>query len=131
MADLKPDFAKSDGLIPVIVQDNKTGDVLMLAYMNEESWNKTLETKKATFYSRSRNKLWMKGEESGNIQEVKEISIDCDLDTVLLKVNQIGDAACHTGFKSCFYRKLKDDKFITVGKRIFNPEEKYGKTKKN
>lgn len=131
MADLKPDFSKSDGLVPVIVQDYKSGDVLMLAYMNEDAWGKTIETKKATFYSRSRNKLWMKGEESGNVQEVKEILIDCDLDTVLLKVNQIGDAACHTGFKSCFYRKLENDRFITLGKRIFNPEEKYGKTKKN
>jgi phosphoribosyl-AMP cyclohydrolase len=131
MADLNPDFSKTDGLIPAIVQDYKTGEILMLAYMNEAAWKKTLETKKATFYSRSRNKLWMKGEESGNVQEVKEIAIDCDLDSILLKVNQIGGAACHTGFKSCFYRKLEGDKFVTLGKRVFNPEEKYGNTKKN
>ncbi len=123
---IKPDFDKGNGLVPVIAQDYETGEVLMLAYMNEEAWNKTLETRKAHYYSRSRNKQWMKGEESGNIQEVKEIYIDCDEDTILLKVRQIGEAACHTGYRSCFYR---DEKGNVKGKRIFNPEERYGKAK--
>ena len=124
---IKINFEKSNGLIPTIIQDFETGQVLMLAYMNEEAWRKTLETKKAHFYSRSRNKQWMKGEQSGNIQEVKEIFVDCDEDTVLLKVNQIGDASCHKGYKSCFFRN-EDGKII--GEKIFNPEEKYGKTNK-
>jgi phosphoribosyl-AMP cyclohydrolase len=128
--DIKLDFAKFSGLVPAVVQDFQSGKVLMLAFMNEESWKKTLETGKAVYFSRTRNKLWLKGEESGNFQEVKEIFVDCDNDTVLLKVNQIGKAACHTGFESCFYRKLENGKFKTLGKRIFNPEEKYGKTKK-
>lgn len=117
-------FVKGDGLVPAIVQDYKTGEVLMLAYMDEVAWQKTLETRKAHFYSRSRKKQWMKGEESGNIQEVKEMYIDCDEDSVLLKVNQVGDAACHTGYRSCFYR---DEAGKVIGKKIFNPEEKYGK----
>jgi phosphoribosyl-AMP cyclohydrolase len=120
---IKIDFDKQNGLIPVIVQDYKTGEILMLAYMNEEAWKKTQKTKKAHYYSRSRKKQWMKGEESGNIQEVKEIYVDCDEDTVLLKVNQMGDAACHTGYRSCFYR---NDIGKIIGKKIFNPEEKYG-----
>jgi len=120
-------FKKSGGLVPVIAQDFITGEVLMLAYMNEEAWRKTLETGKAHYYSRSRNKQWMKGEESGNIQEVKEIYIDCDEDTILLKINQIGGAACHEGYKSCFFRD-KTGKIIS--KRIFNPEDKYAKINK-
>ncbi|MEK6889764.1 MAG: phosphoribosyl-AMP cyclohydrolase [Nanoarchaeota archaeon] len=127
---MKPNFEKLNGLLPVVVQDYKTAEILMLAFMNEEAWEKTLKTKKAHYFSRTRNKLWMKGEESGNIQEVKEIYIDCDEDTVLLKIKQIGEAACHTGYKSCFYRKLENDNFKIVGSRLFNPEEKYGKTKK-
>jgi len=121
------DFAKSNGLIPAIAQDFETGEVLMLAYMNEEAWKKTLETKKAHYYSRSRNKQWMKGEESGNVQEVKEIYIDCDADTILLKIKQIGGAACHEGYKSCFFRDVNGK--INL-KRVFNPEEKYAKTGK-
>lgn len=127
---MKPDFQKLNGLLPVVVQDYKTKEVIMFAFMNEEAWEKTLKTKKAHYFSRKRNKLWMKGEESGNIQEVKDLYIDCDDDTILLKVKQIGQAACHTGYKSCFYRKLENDSFKIVGKPIFNPEEKYGKTKK-
>jgi phosphoribosyl-AMP cyclohydrolase len=125
---IKLDFEKTQGLIPVIAQDFKTGKVLMLAYMNEEAWNKTLETKKAHYFSRSRNKQWMKGEESGNVQEVKEIFVDCDADTVLLKINQVGGAACHEGYESCFFRTPQEK---IVDKKIFNPEDKYGKTKKN
>ena len=119
------DFKK--GLMPVIRQDYKTGKVLMLAYMNEEAWKKTLETGRVWYYSRSRNKLWMKGEESGNIQEVKEILIDCDNDSVLIKINQVGKAACHTGYESCFYRKIDKDKIKIVDKKIFDPEKVYKK----
>ena len=122
---VEPDFKKGKGLVPVIVQDYKTKDVLMLAYMNEESWLKTLETGKATYWSRSRNTLWVKGETSGNIQLVKDILIDCDSDTVLLRVEQVGGAACHTGYNTCFYRKLSGGNVEVVGKKIFNPEEVY------
>lgn len=124
---IKIDFSKGDGLVPVIAQDAKTGKVLMLAYMNEEAWNQTLKTKKAHYYSRSRNKQWMKGEESGNIQEVKEIYVDCDADTILLKINQVGGAACHEGYESCFFRTPEGK---ITDKKIFNPEDKYGSTAK-
>jgi phosphoribosyl-AMP cyclohydrolase len=120
-----PNFAKGDGLIPAIVQDTETKEVLMLAYMNSESWEATLKTGKATYWSRSRQSLWMKGESSGNVQLVKNIFIDCDNDTILLQVEQLGGAACHTGYKSCFYRKLDGGDFIIVGEKIFNPEEVY------
>lgn len=121
----EPNFAKGDGLIPAIVQDAETKDVLMMAYMNRESWEATLKTGKATYWSRSRQKLWLKGESSGNVQIVKSIFIDCDEDTILLHVRQIGDAACHTGHRSCFYRKLDGKDFVVVGEKIFNPEEVY------
>jgi len=122
---IRPDFAKGDGLVPAIVQDAETKEVLMLAYMNNESWEATLKTGKATYWSRSRKSLWMKGESSGNVQLVKNIFIDCDNDTILLQVEQLGGAACHTGHKSCFYRKLDGGDFIVVGEKIFNPEELY------
>jgi len=122
----KLDFDKSDGLIPVIAQDHKNNDVLMLAYMNVEAWEKTLKTGKATYWSRSRNQLWLKGESSGNFQIVKEIYIDCDLDTILLKVDQVGNAACHEGYKSCFFRKIDGENIKIVGEKIFDPKEKYG-----
>ena len=102
-SDFKPDFSK--GLIPAIAQDSKDGEVLMLAYMNEEAWNRTLETGEAHYWSRSRQKLWHKGETSGNVQKVHSIRLDCDKDTILLSVTQIGGAACHTGRRSCFFRK--------------------------
>jgi phosphoribosyl-AMP cyclohydrolase len=121
------DFGKSDGLVPAIVQEDETGEVLMLAYMNEEAWDKTLSTGKAHFWSRSREKLWLKGESSGHVQEVRAVFVDCDLDTVLLKVNQVGGAACHQGYVSCFYRKVKDGEFEVVGAQAFDPEEVYGK----
>ena len=120
-----PDFAKGDGLVPAIVQDAETKEVLMMAYMNSESWEATLKTGKATYWSRSRKSLWMKGESSGNVQLVKNIFIDCDNDTILLQVKQLGGAACHTGHKSCFYRKFDGGDFIVVGEKIFNPEEVY------
>jgi len=122
---LEPNFAKGDGLVPVIAQDCRTNEVLMLAYMNRESWLSTLATGKATYWSRSRKSLWLKGESSGNVQQVKEIYIDCDEDTVLLKVDQIGGAACHTGYRSCFYRRLADGEVEIKEERIFNPEEVY------
>ena len=125
---LKLDFEKCGGLIPAIAQDWKTNEVLMLAYINEESWNETLKTGAATYWSRSRNKLWKKGEESGNRQIVKEILIDCDEDTVIFKVDQIGGAACHEGYRSCFFRRLESDGSLNVvGERIFDPKEVYKK----
>lgn len=104
----KLNFNKMGGLVPVIAQDYKTDEVLMLAFMNEEAWRATLSTGKATYYSRNRQELWVKGKTSGNLQLIKEIRIDCDNDAVLLKVKQLGDAACHTGHKSCFYKKIED-----------------------
>ena len=124
-----PDFSKSDGLLPAIAQDVETGDVLMLAYMNEESYAETLQSGRAVYFSRSRGKLWRKGEESGNVQQVQEICFDCDADTILLKVKQIGGAACHEGFRSCFFRKVTSDGFEVVGERLFDPQEVYGKSK--
>lgn len=118
----------TNGLIPAIVQDYNDNKVLMVAYMNKEAFLKTIETKKAHFYSRSRKKLWMKGEESGNVQIVKEILIDCDNDCILLKVEQIGGASCHTGYRSCFFRKLTDKSgFKIVEKKIFDPDKVYKK----
>ncbi len=122
---MEPNFEKGGGLVPVITQDWQTGEVLMLAYMNRESWLKTLATGKATYWSRSRKSLWLKGESSGNVQHVKEICLDCDDDTVLLKVEQVGGAACHTGYRSCFYRRLANGCVEIKGERIFNPEEVY------
>ena len=120
-------FSKFNGLIPVIVQDYLSNEILMLAFMNQEAWDKTLETQKAHYWSRSRNKLWLKGEQSGHFQLVKKILIDCDDDTLLLKVEQIGGAACHTGYNSCFFRELKDGEFrIFKEEKIFDPEKVYG-----
>jgi len=120
------DFKKGEGLVPVIIQDAVTNEVLMLGYMNKESWEKTLETKNATFWSRSRNKLWIKGETSGHVQEVREIFLDCDGDTLLLKVNQVGGAACHTGHRSCFHHRFEKGKWKIFGEKVFDPKEVYG-----
>ncbi len=121
------DFEKTGGLIPAIAQDAETGEVLMLAYMNREAWEETLKTGKATYYSRSRNTLWVKGLTSGHIQNVKEIRVDCDNDTVLLKVEQVGGAACHKGYASCFYRHVQDGKLVTDCEPVFDPKEVYKK----
>ena len=122
------DFAKEGGLIPAVAQDAENGDVLMLAYINEESWNETLKSGCATYWSRSRKKLWKKGEESGNTQIIKEILVDCDNDAVVFKIEQIGGAACHMGYKSCFFTKLKKDGSTEIiGERVFDPDEVYGK----
>ncbi len=120
------DFEKTGGLVPAIVQDWKTGEVLMVAYMNAESWAKTQEIGKACFWSRSRQKLWLKGETSGHFQAVKEAYLDCDNDALLLKVEQLGGAACHTGYRSCFYRRIVGDRVETMGERVFDPQEVYG-----
>lgn len=122
---IEPNFNKTDGLIPAIVQDAETKEVLMMAYMNRESWKMTLQSGKATFWSRSRQKLWLKGESSGHVQVIKNIYIDCDEDTVLLQVEQLGGAACHTGHRSCFYRKLENGDFVVVGEKVFDPKEVY------
>jgi phosphoribosyl-AMP cyclohydrolase len=121
------DFKKGDGLIPVIIQDASTHEVLMLGYMNQEAWEKTIKTGRASFWSRSRKKIWVKGETSKHFQEVKEVYLDCDGDTLLLKVDQIGGAACHTGFRSCFHQRYEEKKWKVSGKRIFDPKEVYGK----
>jgi phosphoribosyl-AMP cyclohydrolase len=123
----KLDFEKGDGLIPAIAQDYETGDVLMLAYINEESWNETLSSGYATYWSRSRSKLWKKGESSGNLQKVKEILVDCDEDTVVFKIEQIGGAACHLGYRSCFFRKVEDGVLKITGERVFDPEKVYNR----
>jgi phosphoribosyl-AMP cyclohydrolase len=119
-------FEKMGGLIPAIAQDHRTGEVLMLAFMNEAAWKATLETGRATYYSRSRSRLWVKGETSGNLQLVKEILIDCDHDTVVLKIEQIGGAACHTGHRSCFHQMVENGAVRTVGQPLFDPKEVYG-----
>jgi phosphoribosyl-AMP cyclohydrolase len=121
------EFNKLGGLVPAIVQDNETGEILMLAYMNQAALNATLSTGKATYYSRSRQTLWVKGETSGNVQLVKEIRIDCDADTVLIKVEQLGGAACHTGHRSCFYKKVENGTIRIVGEPVFDPKEVYDK----
>jgi phosphoribosyl-AMP cyclohydrolase len=124
---MKLDFEKDGGLIPAIAQDAETGDVLMLAYINEESWNETLKSGCATYWSRSRSKLWKKGEESGNVQKIKEILVDCDNDAVVFKIEQVGGAACHTGYRSCFYTKVVGDDTEIVSEKVFNPDDVYGK----
>ena len=122
------DFEKMGGMIPAIIQDSATGKVLMLAYMDNNAWNKTLETGKTWFFSRSRKKYWMKGEESGNVQNVKEVFFDCDKDTILIKVEQVGKAACHVGYESCFFRKVDGKETIIVDEKIFDPEKVYKKS---
>ncbi len=119
------DFDKNNGLVAVIAQDFETKEILMQAYMNKEAWNITLETRQAVYFSRSRNRLWKKGESSGNVQIIKEIKVDCDLDSVVLLVDQIGNAACHVGYKSCFYRTVEDNDLKIKGDLIFDPKEVY------
>jgi phosphoribosyl-AMP cyclohydrolase len=122
------DFEKMGGLIPAVIQDHATGEVLMVGFMNPEAWETTLKTGKATFFSRTRSTLWTKGLTSGHIQLVKEIFVDCDDDTVLLKVEQVGGAACHTGHRSCFHRRTDaNNGLVTVGRPLFDPKEVYRK----
>jgi len=120
------DFAKAGGLVPAVAQDADSGEVLMLAWMNKEAFEETLRTGRACYFSRSRNKLWRKGEESGNVQEVKGLYVDCDADTILLKVKQVGGAACHEGYKSCFFRQVEGSELKTIAERVFDPKTVYG-----
>ena len=113
------------GLLTAVAQDYKTGEILMLAHMNEESLRKTIETGQAVYWSRSRIKLWHKGEESGNVQNVKELLVDCDGDAIVMKIEQVGGAACHTGNRSCFYRKLEKGTLVDVGVKMFDPAKVY------
>ncbi len=123
---LIPSFNEASGLVPVIAQDYTSGEVLMLAWMNLEAWNMTMERGVAVYWSRSQCRIWEKGETSGNKQYVKEIFLDCDRDTVLLKVQQAGDAACHTGRRSCFFYRIEDNKLKIISDPLFNPLEVYG-----
>jgi phosphoribosyl-AMP cyclohydrolase len=120
------DFTKLDGLVAAVIQDHATSRVLMLGFMNEEAFRKTVETGFATFYSRSRNKLWLKGETSGHRLVVKEISTDCDRDAVLLKVEALGPGVCHEGFQSCFFRRLEDGEWSVSEPRAYDPSAVYG-----
>ena len=121
-----PDFEKRGGLVTTIAQDHQTGEILMVAYMNEEAFQKTLELGEVVYWSTSRNELWHKGESSGNTQTLKELYIDCDGDAIVVKVDQVGDAACHTGRRSCFYRQQDGDGWKDVGVQVFDPAEVYG-----
>ena len=123
-----PDFSRSE-LIPAIAQDADTGDVLMMAWMNRESYAETLRTGRVCYYSRSRKKLWRKGEESGNVQELRALYFDCDADTLLIKVHQMGGAACHEGFRSCFFRRVNPatGEVTVEGQRVFDPQAVYGR----
>ena len=120
------DFSKLDGLVPAVIQDAASGRVLMLGFMNEEAFRKTVETGFATFFSRSRNKLWLKGESSGHRLVVKEISTDCDQDAVLLKVEALGPGVCHEGYESCFFRRLADGAWQIADQRAYDPAAVYG-----
>ncbi len=121
-----PDFAKRGGLITAIAQDHASGEILMVAYMNQESFRRTLELGEAVYYSTSREELWHKGESSGNIQVVKEMLLDCDGDALLLKVEQCGGAACHTGRRSCFFRRREGDGWKDIGVQVFDPKKVVG-----
>ena len=121
------DFDKAGGLVSAIAQDAATGEVLMIAWMNREAFEETVRTKRAVYFSRSRNRLWRKGEESGHVQNVHGIYIDCDADAVLLKVEQVGGAACHAGYKSCFFRELTDGELKVIAERAVDPAVVYGK----
>ena len=121
------DFTKANGLVTAIAQDAESGEILMVANMNEESLAISIELGEAVYWSRSRQKLWHKGEESGNTQKIRELYLDCDGDAILLKIEQIGGAACHTGKRSCFFRKLENGKLTDVGVQVFDPKEIYKK----
>ncbi|MFH1860453.1 MAG: phosphoribosyl-AMP cyclohydrolase [bacterium] len=118
-------FAKMDGLVPAVVQDYKTNEVLMVAFINEEAWQKTLDTGKAHYYTRTRQKIWLKGETSGHFQLIKEILVDCDDDTVVFRVEQVGGAACHTGYNSCFYRRVEENELVVIKEMAFDPQQVY------
>ena len=121
-------FEKFNGLVPVVIQDHTDGQVLMVGFMNREAWERTLAEGEMVYYSRSRDAMWKKGETSGNVQKVKDIFVDCDDDTLLITVEQVGGAACHTGYRTCFYRRVVDGKPVVEGTRVFNPDDVYKKT---
>lgn len=118
----EPDFDKRGGLVVAVAQDADSGEVLMVAYMNREAWQRTLATGRACYWSTSRQKLWVKGETSGHFQEVAEVRVDCDSDAVLLKVRQLGGAACHEGYKTCFFRRVDPQGWTVVESRVVAPE---------
>lgn len=120
-----PEFAGPTDLVTAIAQDSRTGEVLMVAHMNREAWDETLRTGRAVYFSRKRGRLWRKGEESGNIQQVREVFVDCDGDAVLLKVEQVGGAACHEGYPSCFFRQVTPDGLQIIADRVFDPAKVY------
>ncbi|MBM3744788.1 MAG: phosphoribosyl-AMP cyclohydrolase [Acidobacteria bacterium] len=120
------DFEKLGGLVPAVIQDHATGRVLMVGFMNREAFARTLETGCATFYSRSRNKLWMKGETSGHRLVVKQISTDCDQDALLLRVEALGPGVCHNGYQSCFYRTYRQGEWMVSEPRAYDPDAFYG-----
>lgn len=124
--DMDLDFQKSDGLVTAVIQDHVSGRVLMVGFMNEEAFRKTVETGFATFYSRSRHKLWLKGETSGHRLVVKEISTDCDRDAVLVRVEALGPGVCHDGYQSCFYRRLENGRWVESEARTYDPNAVYG-----
>jgi phosphoribosyl-AMP cyclohydrolase len=121
------DFEKGGGLVAAIAQDDESGEILMMAYMNEESLRRTLELGEAVYWSRSRKEFWHKGEESGNVQKLKGIYVDCDGDALLLRVEQVGGAACHTGKQNCFFRRIDGGQIEDVGIQVFDPDEVYKK----
>jgi phosphoribosyl-AMP cyclohydrolase len=124
------DFQKGGGLVPAIIQDERSGDVLMLGFMNSESLAETQRTGEVVFFSRSRNKLWKKGESSGHVLKVREIRVDCDADALLVRVETVGPGVCHEGYRSCFFRKVEADGGVQiVAERTFEPEKVYGREK--
>lgn len=122
---LTPAFSGPEGLVTAVAQDATTGQVLMVAHMNREAWDETFASGRAVYFSRSRKRLWRKGEESGNFQNVRAIFVDCDADTVLLKVEQVGGAACHEGYPSCFFRQITPDGVKIVAEKVFDPKQVY------
>ena len=126
------DFTKANGLIPTIIQDASNGDVLMLGFMNDVSLAETHRTREVVFFSRSRNRLWKKGESSGHVLKVRDIRVDCDADSLLIRVDPIGPGVCHEGYRSCFFRSVgRDGVAVISAKRVVLPEELYGKGKKS
>jgi phosphoribosyl-AMP cyclohydrolase len=122
-----PNFTGPDGLVTAVAQELATGEVLMVAHMNREAWEETLASGQAVYFSRSRGKLWRKGEQSGNVQHVRSVRVDCDGDAVLLLVDQVGGAACHEGYSSCFFREATPDGLKVIAERVFDPAAVYGR----
>jgi phosphoribosyl-AMP cyclohydrolase len=119
-------FSKTGGMLPAVVQEAGTGKILMLGYMNEEAYRKTLQSGNVTFFSRSRNKLWMKGESSGHVLKVKEVLVDCDLDSLVVIAEQLGPGTCHEGYRTCYFRRVDGDSLVEVEPRAFDPKAVYG-----